>query len=142
MIHIIQNDLTRTNKRGNMKTIGGLVMLIDDMFKREEKKIRKLYDTKLLSELLLLNYQYSNSEYLGTTAEDVYNSLCKKNKYTKKEKEQLIKNAIQLLNIEHGINVINYEELNFDVNGNIRMYKIVHFYITFFVHSYITINNI
>ena len=114
MIHIIQNDLTRTNKRGNMKTIGGLVMLIDDMFKREEKKIRKLYDTKLLSELLLLNYQYSNSEYLGTTAEDVYNSLTKKIKYTKKEKEQIVKNAIQLLNIEHGINVINYEELNFE----------------------------
>ena len=53
-------------------------MSIDDMFKNEEKKIRKLFDTKLLSELLLLNYQYSNNEYLGTTAEDVYNSLSKK----------------------------------------------------------------
>ena len=52
-------------------------MSIDDMFKNEEKKIRKLFDTKLLSELLLLNYQYSNNEYLGTTAEDVYNlDLC------------------------------------------------------------------
>ena len=89
-------------------------MSIDDMFKKEEKKIRKLFDTKLLSELLLLNYQYSNNEYLGTTAEDVYNSLAKKFKYTKKEKEQIIKNAILLLNIEHGINVINYEELNFE----------------------------
>lgn len=75
-------------------------MSIDDMFKKEEKKIRKLFDTKLLSELLLLNYQYSNNEYLGTTAEDVYNSLAKKFKYTKKEKEQIIKNAILLLNIE------------------------------------------
>lgn len=61
-------------------------MSIDDMFKNEEKKIRKLFDTKLLSELLLLNYQYSNNEYLGTTAEDVYNSLSKKIKYTKKRK--------------------------------------------------------
>ena len=84
------------------------------LFKNEEKKLRKLFDTKLLSELLLLNYQYSNNEYLGTTAEDVYNSLSKKIKYTKKEKEQIVKNAIQLLNIEHGINVINYEELNFE----------------------------
>ena len=63
-------------------------MSIDDMFKKEEKKIRKLFDTKLLSELLLLNYQYSNNEYLGTTAEDVYNSLAKKFKYTKKEEKQ------------------------------------------------------
>ena len=89
-------------------------MTIDDMFKKEEKKLRKLFDTKLLCELLLLNYQYSNNEYLGTTAEDVYNSLFKKIKYTNKEKEQMVKNAIQLLNIEHGINVINYEELNFE----------------------------
>ena len=65
-------------------------MSIDDMFKKEEKKLRKLFDTKLLSELLLLNYQYSNNEYLGTTAEDVYNSLSKKIKYTKKEKEQIV----------------------------------------------------
>ena len=65
-------------------------MSIDDMFKKEEKKLRKLFDTKLLSELLLLNYQYSNNEYLGTTAEDVYNSLSKKIKYTKKEKEHIV----------------------------------------------------
>lgn len=76
-------------------------MSIDDMFKKEEKKIRKLFDTKLLSELLLLNYQYSNNEYLGTTAEDVYNSLAKKFKYTKKEKEQIIKNAILLCSSEN-----------------------------------------
>ena len=38
----------------------------------------------------------------------------KKNKYTTKEKEQIVKNAIQLLNIEHGINVIDYEKLNFE----------------------------
>lgn len=114
LIHTILNDLTINYIRGNMGTIGGLLMSIDDMFKNEEKKIRKLFDTKLLSELLLLNYQYSNNEYLGITAEDVYNSLSKKNKYTTKEKEQIVKNAIQLLNIEHGINVINYEELNFE----------------------------
>ena len=89
-------------------------MTIDNMFKKEEKKLRKLFDTKLLCELLLLNYQYSNNEYLGTTAEDVYNSLFKKIKYTKKEKEQMVKNAILLLNIEHGINVIDYEKLNFE----------------------------
>ena len=47
-----------------MGTIGGLLMSIDDMFKNEEKKIRKLFDTKLLSELLLLNYQYSNFSLL------------------------------------------------------------------------------
>ena len=39
-----------------MGTIGGLLMSIDDMYKKEEKKLRKLFDTKLLSELLLLNY--------------------------------------------------------------------------------------
>ena len=53
LIHTILNDLTRTNKRGNMGTIGGLLMSIDDMFKNEEKKIRKLFDTKLLSELVV-----------------------------------------------------------------------------------------
>ena len=42
-------------------------MSIDDMFKKEEKKLRKLFDTKLLSELLLLNYQYSNNEKLILT---------------------------------------------------------------------------
>ena len=71
-----------------MGTIGGLLMSIDDMFKNEEKKIRKLFDTKLLSELLLLNYQYSNNEYLGTTAEDVYNSLSKKLNMPKKKKNK------------------------------------------------------
>ena len=44
----------------------------------------------------------------------MYIILYQKNKYTIKEKEQIVKNAIQLLNIEHGINVINYEELNFE----------------------------
>lgn len=89
-------------------------MSIDDMFKNEEKEKRMICDTKLLKELLLLNYEYSNNKYLGTTAEDVYNSLSKKIKYTKKEKEQIIKNSIQLLNIENGINVIDYEKLNFE----------------------------
>lgn len=53
LIHTILNDLTSNYIRGNMGTIGGLLMSIDDMFKNEEKKIRKLFDTKLLSELVV-----------------------------------------------------------------------------------------
>ena len=39
LIHTILNDLTINYIRGNMGTIGGLLMSIDDMFKNEEKKI-------------------------------------------------------------------------------------------------------
>ena len=76
-------------------------MSIDDMFKKEEKKLRKLFDTKLLCELLLLNYQYSNNEYLGTTAEDVYNSLSKKINFSFEQKNLICFFKIKFLVINN-----------------------------------------
>ena len=46
-------------------------MTIDELFLRDEKRTKKLYDTELLAKLLLLNFEFSNNRYLGTTATDI-----------------------------------------------------------------------
>lgn len=46
-------------------------MTIDDLFSRNKKLIKKIYDTELLTNLLLLNYQFSNNKYHNKTASDI-----------------------------------------------------------------------
>lgn len=89
-------------------------MTIDELFIRDEKRIRKLYDTELLAKLLLLNYEFSNNKYLGVTGSDVFSNLHKKVKYSKEELEEIKSNAIILLKIKYNTEVINFEELNFE----------------------------
>ena len=43
----------------------GFFMTIDELFLRDEKRTKKLYDTELLAKLLLLNFEFSNNRYLG-----------------------------------------------------------------------------
>lgn len=88
-------------------------MTIDELFSRDEKRIKKLYDTELLAKLLLLNYEFSNSKYHNVNATDILNNLHKV-KYSKKDLEQIKNNAIALLNIKYNIKVNDLESLNFE----------------------------
>lgn len=69
--------------------------------RREERHFKKFFDTLLLSELLRINYEYSMQEYHNITGEDIFKSTIRKEKYSDKEKEEIIKNAIILLNIKY-----------------------------------------
>lgn len=87
-------------------------MTIDELFLRDEKRIKELYDTELLANLLLLNYQFSNNKYHNATASDVLTNLHKV-KYSKKDLEQIKNNAIALLEIKYNIKVKDFETLDF-----------------------------
>lgn len=65
-------------------------MTIDELFLRDEKRLKKLYDTELLAKLLLLNYEFSNNKYHNITASNILNDLHKV-KYSKKDLEQIKK---------------------------------------------------
>ena len=88
-------------------------MTIDELFTRDEKRIKKLYDTELLARLLLLNYEFSNSKYHNVNATDILNNLHKV-KYSKKDLEQIKNNVIALLDIKYNIKVKNFETLDFE----------------------------
>lgn len=57
-------------------------MNIFDMdYNKKEKNLFKYHYICLLSELLILNYEFSNHEYNGTTGQDAFYKLQKKIKY-------------------------------------------------------------
>lgn len=108
-------DLTKTCKGGNIQATGVHNMnVFDKEYKEKEKKIIKFFHTILLSKLLLLNYEFSNHEYNGTTGEDVFKILHKKISYSKKEKQEIIDNAIMLIKIKYGKTLIDFEKLEFE----------------------------
>lgn len=88
-------------------------MTLDELFIRDEKRAKKLYDTELLAKLLLINFEFSNQKYLGTTATDIYNNL-HKIKYTSNDIEEIKTNAIMLLKIKYNIKVNDLEKLDFE----------------------------
>ena len=75
-------------------------MSMDKLFLRDEKRIKKLYDTELLAHLLLLNYQFSNNKYHNISASEIFKNLHRV-KYSKKDLEQIKNNAIALLDIKY-----------------------------------------
>ena len=88
-------------------------MTIDELFLRDEKRIKKLYDTELLAHLLFLNYQFSNSKYHNISASDIFNNLHKA-KYTKEDLEQIKNDASILLRIKYNIKINNFDKLDFE----------------------------
>lgn len=86
---------------------------MDELFFENEKNIKKLYVTKLLAELLYLNYEFSNKQYQNASGTSIYNGLYDQPRFNKKEKEEIIRNAISLLNIKYNIDLIDFEELIF-----------------------------
>lgn len=86
----------------------------DKDYQEKERKLIIYYNTKLLSELILLNYEFSNHEYNGTTGEDIFNILQRKIKLAKKEKQQIITDAISLLKIKYRKKLNNFEKIEFD----------------------------
>lgn len=68
----------------------------------------------LLSELVYLNYEFSNNKYNGITGNDVFNLLNRKIQLTKQEKENIINNATFLIKFKYNKNIIDYEKLEFE----------------------------
>ena len=52
--------------------------LIDYDYRVKERKTILYYNTLLLSELVYLNYEFSNNKYNGITGNDVFNLLNRK----------------------------------------------------------------
>lgn len=88
-------------------------MNMDKLFLRDEKRIKKLYDTEMLAHLLLLNYQILNNKYHNISASEIFKNLHRV-KYSKKDLEQIKNNAIVLLDIKYNIRVNNLEKLDFE----------------------------
>ena len=87
-------------------------MTIDEVFLRDEKRTKKLYDTELLAKLLLLHFEFSHNKHLGSTDTDVFNNMHDV-KYSKSEIQEIKNNAIRLLKIKYNVEVNDFEELNF-----------------------------
>ena len=84
-------------------------MTIDELFLRDEKRTKKLYDTELLAKLLLLNYEFSNNKYLGTTATDVFNNMHNV-EYSKSEIQE-IKNITKKIDESAFVIISNVKEV-------------------------------
>lgn len=90
-------------------------MAIDELFISDERKIRKLYETKLLSELLYLNYEFDNKKYHSeVTGNTIYTSLHDSINFTNKEQQEIVNNAILLLKVNHNVKLLDFENLVFE----------------------------
>lgn len=88
--------------------------IFDIDYNKKEKALFKYHYTCLLSELLLLNYEFSNHEYNGTTGQDVFYKLQKKIKLSEKEKQNMIDNAISLIKTKYNKKLSNFEKIEFE----------------------------
>jgi hypothetical protein len=88
--------------------------IFDIDYSRKEKDLFKYHYACLLSELLILNYELSNHEYNGTTGNDVFNKLQKKIKLSEKEKQNIISNAISLIEIKYNKKISDFEKIEFE----------------------------
>lgn len=95
------------------------VINMDELFKKEEKNLKKLIATELLAELLYLNYEFSDKEYHNVTGSTIFNSIFENPKFTIDEKENIRNNARLLLKIKYNIELIDFEELIFKKGNNI-----------------------
>lgn len=90
-------------------------MKIDDLFRSDERKIRKLYESKLLSELLYLNYEFDNKKYHNeVTGKTIYASLHDSFNFTEEEKQEIVNDAILLLKVNHKVKLLDFENLIFE----------------------------
>lgn len=70
--------------------------------KEKHDKI-KFYLTLMLAEFILLDYIYSNEIDIIKLLYEITN----KNEFSKKEKEEIIKNALKFLLIKHNLDLTN-----------------------------------
>jgi len=75
---------------------------LDDMYLKEERDLKIYYCTVLLSELLKINYEYSNKEYNNVCGDDIFNIANRKEKFTATERNMIIENALIILKIKYG----------------------------------------
>ena len=78
--------------------------MMDEDYKEKEHRLKKLYITFLLADLIQLNYCYSNKEYNNILGEDIWNSAIKK------EKEEIISNVTSLLEMRYQLKLVNFTE--------------------------------
>ncbi|MDO5556958.1 MAG: hypothetical protein Q4G05_01755 [Clostridia bacterium] len=84
---------------------------IDKSYLKKEKRLKKYYASKLLCELIELNFEYSNKEYNNINGDSIYMILEKSMKFQEKEKQEVIKTATILANLKYKINIIDYNNL-------------------------------
>ena len=90
--------------------------LINYDYCNKERQTILYYNTLLLSELLYLNYEFSNNKYNSISGTDVFNLLNRKIQLTKQEKNDIINNAIFLIKLKYNRKLKNYDTLEFEEN--------------------------
>ena len=88
------------------------ISLIDQDYKMQEHEMILLYDTFLLTDLIWLNYCFSNKEYNNIMGQDIWDSIISEEKYTRIEKEKIINDASHLLEIKHQLRLVNFDTLD------------------------------
>lgn len=88
----------------------------DKRYKHKERELLIYYQTKLLSELLLLNAVFSNNEYNGTTGSDLFHILQKKAKLSDQEKRKMIENATFFLKLKYQKKLLDFEKMEFETD--------------------------
>lgn len=83
---------------------------IDKLYLQKEKTLIKYYASKLLCELIELNYEFSNKEYNGANGESIYKILERSMKFKGKDKKEVIKTATELANLKYRVKVVDFDE--------------------------------
>ena len=78
---------------------------IDKLYFQKEKTLIKYYASKLLCELIELNYEFSNKEYNGANGESIYKILERSMKFKNKDKK-----ATELAHLKYRVKVVDFDE--------------------------------
>lgn len=90
-------------------------MLSSDELEIEEKEIRKKYESKLLAELLYLNYRYKDNKDCYTSSGDfIYKTLNDQLEYNDDEELEIKNNAMKLIKNKYNIKIRNFEKLVYE----------------------------
>ena len=72
-------------------------------YQKDERILIKYFHTKLLSELLYLNYIYSTFKYENITPEDLLRKVIKGTRYNGLEQLEILEEAKLLLKIKYNL---------------------------------------
>lgn len=78
----------------------------ENEFIKEENKLRIENDARLLSDLIYLNYIYSNGKSININ--HIYRTLHDTVNYTKEEEEKIREHAFIYLRVDYGLELVEF----------------------------------
>lgn len=74
-------------------------------FIKEENKLRMENDSRLLADIIYLNYEYSNGKQININ--HIYKTLHDTVNYTKEEEQKIFEHAFNYLRVDYGLELKN-----------------------------------